>query len=332
VTPHIARIGDHGGGLARAEARFGAGDDWLDLSTGINPWPYPVPEIAPVSWQRLPDEDALASLKSAARAFYGAGPNVPIVAAPGSQALIQLVPHLMPPGDVAVIGPSYAEHARCWRLAGHSVTETSELDRATAPIVVVVNPNNPDGRSWAPQTLIKAARRRVQQGGLVVVDEAFAEVTPQISLAASAGVPGLVVLRSFGKFFGLAGLRLGFALGPADLVDRIEDAFGPWAVSGPGLTIGAAALADTGWAMSTRARLTAQARELDRVLARHGLEVEGGTDLYRLVRTVNAGHLFERLGRAHILVRAFSFRPDWLRFGLPPNAEALERLEKCLSA
>jgi cobalamin biosynthetic protein CobC len=332
VSRPIARIDDHGGSLARAKARFGAGDDWLDLSTGINPWPYPVPEIGPVSWQRLPDEDALAALKSAARAFYGAESSAPIVAAPGSQALIQLLPRLVPPGDVAVIGPSYAEHARCWRLAGHSVIETNEPERTTAPVVVVVNPNNPDGRSWAPQMLIEAARRRVHRGGLVVVDEAFAEVMPQIGLAASAGVPGLIVLRSFGKFFGLAGLRLGFALGPADLVERIEDALGPWAVSGPGLAIGAAALADTGWAMSTRARLAAQARDLDRVLARHGLAAEGGTDLFRLVRTPNADRVFERLGRAHILVRAFSFRPDWLRFGLPPDAEALERLEQSLVA
>jgi cobalamin biosynthetic protein CobC len=206
----------------------------------------------------------------------------------------------------------------------------SELDGVMAPIVVVVNPNNPDGRSWPAQMLIEAAHRCAQRGGLVVVDEAFAEVTPQISLAASAGIPGLVVLRSFGKFFGLAGLRLGFALGPADLIDRIEDAFGPWAISGPALAIGAAALADMGWAVAARARLAAVVQDLDRVLARQGLAVEGGTDLFRLARIANAGQVYDRLGRAHILVRAFSIRPDWLRFGVPPDAAALDRLETSL--
>ena len=326
----IPRIPDHGGGLARAMRHFGAGDDWIDLSTGINPWPYPVPDLPDSAWQRLPDEDALAALKAAARGFYGAGPEAPIAAAPGSQALIQLLPRLLPPGEVAVIGPSYAEHARCWRLAGHSVTETSKLEAATAPVLIVVNPNNPDGRRWSPETLFDAIRKR-EEDGLVVIDEAFAEVAlPAVSLAAAAGMPGLVVLRSFGKFFGLAGLRLGFALGPAALVERIEDALGPWAVSGPALALGRAALADAGWASAMRARLAARAAELDAVLARHGLEAEGGTDLFRLVRSGQAGAVFERLGQAHILVRSFSFRPDWLRFGLPPDADALARLERAL--
>ena len=326
----IPRIPDHGGGLSRAMKHFGAGDDWIDLSTGINPWPYPVPEIRPAAWHRLPDDDALTALKSAARGFYGARPEAPIAAAPGSQALIQLLPRMLPPGAVAVVGPSYAEHARCWRLAGHSVSETTELEAATAPILIVVNPNNPDGRRWSLEALFDAIRKR-EEDGLVVIDEAFAEVAlPAVSLAAAAGMPGLVVLRSFGKFFGLAGLRLGFALGPADLIERIEDALGPWAVSGPALAIGRAALADAGWAIETRARLAARALELDAVLARHGLEAQGGTDLFRLVRSVQADAVFERLGRAHILVRAFSFRPDWLRFGLPPDEAALARLEQAL--
>lgn len=324
----IARIGDHGGGLARAKARFGAGDDWLDLSTGINPWPYPVPPIASEAWHRLPDEDALARLKAAARAFYGAGPAAPIAAAPGSQALIQLLPRLVPPGEVAVLGPSYAEHARCWRLAGHRVSETDQMETAP-PILVVVNPNNPDGRRWPPAALIEAAQHRAGHG-LVVIDEAFAEVAPEVSLAASAGVPGLVVLRSFGKFFGLAGLRLGFALGPDELIGRLEDALGPWAVSGPALALGTAALTDARWAASMRDRLAVGARDLDAVLARHGLVGAGGTDLFRLIRTARAAALFDRLGRAHILVRAFSFRSDWLRFGLPADDVALARLDRAL--
>jgi cobalamin biosynthetic protein CobC len=313
---------EHGGALARAKARFGAGDDWIDLSTGINPWPYPLPEIPAASWARLPDEDALAALKAAARRFYGVGPDMPIAAAPGSQALIQLVPRLVPPGRVAVVGPTYAEHAHCWRLAGHEVVETADLD-AEAPVLVVGNPNNPDGRCWPVESLVAAAR-----GRLVVADEAFGEVS--LGRSAADGTADLLALRSFGKFFGLAGLRLGFALGPAALVRRIEDALGPWAVSGPALAVATAALGDADWASATRRRLARAAAELDAVLMLRGLTPIGGTDLFRLVRTTRAQSLFERLGAAHILVRRFADRSDWLRFGLAPDGAALARLDQAL--
>jgi cobalamin biosynthetic protein CobC len=324
----VARVPDHGGGLARAKARFGAGADWLDLSTGINPWPYPLPALAGTAWHRLPDDDALDALKAAARRFYGAGPAASVAAAPGSQALIQLLPRLLAPTEVAIAAPAYAEHARCWRLAGHSVIETDDPLASDAAVAVVIDPNNPDGRRWPAAALHDAARSRAVRGGLVVIDQAFGEVVEPAAL--ELGRPGLIALRSFGKFFGLAGLRLGFALGAAWWVERIEDALGPWAVSGPALAIGRAALEDAGWAAETRTRLTAAAVALDAVLDRPGFAPIGGTALFRLVRVEDAQAVFDRLGRAHILVRNFSYRPDWLRFGLPPDAAALARLDRAL--
>jgi cobalamin biosynthetic protein CobC len=329
TSPEFDRpVADHGGALDRAVARFGgARGAWIDLSTGINPWPYPVPVIPGEAWTRLPDEAALADLKAAARAFYGA-PTDP-VAAPGSQALIQLLPRLLPPTDVAVVGPTYAEHARCWALAGHRV---EQIDTPVpAPILVLVNPNNPDGRCWSAAELGRLADRQAARGGLLVVDEAFGEVAPGLSTVPQAGRPGLVVLRSFGKFFGLAGLRLGFAFGPAALMGQLATAFGPWAVAGPALTIGRAALMDTAWAAATRTRLAEAARTLDGILSVTGLEPVGGTDLYRLVRVPNAAHLADRLGRHHILVRRFDDRRDALRFGLPPDDAARARLRAALA-
>ena len=324
----VARVPDHGGGLARAQARFGAGDDWLDLSTGINPWPYPVPALDAAAWHRLPDEDALDALKAAARRFYGVGPDAAVAAAPGSQALIQLLPRLVPPTEVAVAAPAYAEHARCWRLAGHSVTETDDPLASAAPVAIVVDPNNPDGRRWPAVALCEAARLRAARGGLVVLDQAFAETVEPAAL--DLGQPGLVALRSFGKFFGLAGLRLGFALGAPWWIERIEDALGPWAVSGPALAIGTTALGDSSWIAATRSRLVKAAAALDAVLDRPAFAPAGGTDLFRLVRVADAAAVFERLGRAHILVRDFSYRRDWLRFGLPPDEAALARLDRAL--
>ena len=328
-------VADHGGALDRAVARYGGRRDaWVDLSTGINPWPYPVPVVSAEAWTRLPDAGRLAGLEAAARGFYGASTDAPLIVAPGSQALVQLLPRLVPPTEVAIVGPTYAEHARCWVLAGHRVrgVEPGDLDDGPiASVLVLVNPNNPDGRLLPPDRLLSLARAQADRGGLLVVDEAFAELTPAASLVPHAGTPGLVILRSFGKFFGLAGLRLGFAFGPAEAIGALDAAFGPWAVAGPALEIGERALLDHAWATATRGRLTAAARALDATLSTAGLEPVGGTDLYRLVRVADAGRLADRLGSRHILVRRFSERPDWLRFGLPPDAAAETRLRAALS-
>ncbi|EWY40263.1 L-threonine-O-3-phosphate decarboxylase [Skermanella stibiiresistens SB22] len=329
-----ARVTDHGGGLSGAEARFGRPrDGWIDLSTGINPWPYPVPPLTAEAWNRLPDRAAHDKLIAAAAGYFGADPTT-LVAAPGSQALIQAVPRLVPPGRVAILGFTYAEHARCWSLAGHHVTIADTLAdaAAAADCVIVTNPNNPDGRRSTPADLLELAGVLAGRGGSLVVDEAFADVAPELSVAGTAGRPGLRVLRSFGKFFGLAGLRLGFALGDRDLMARLEDHLGPWAVAGPALEIGAAAMADRAWIATTRDRLAAAATSLDDILSAHGLGVVGGTDLYRLIETPGAAALFEHLGRHGILVRPFQSKPGWLRFGLPPDAVAVERLREALAS
>lgn len=327
-------IRDHGGDLAGAAARFGSpAEPWIDLSTGINPWAWPWPgPMAPVdaaAWHRLPDRAALAGLKDAAASFYGCAPPT-VAAAPGSQALIQVLPRLVARGRVQVVGPTYAEHARCWARAGHSVETVDAPALAEGPVVVLGNPNNPDGRAHAPGDLLDLADRLAARGGALVVDEAFAEVRPEVSVAPWAGRPGLVVLRSFGKFFGLAGLRLGFALAEPALVAAIEDELGPWSVSGPALAIGASALADRAWRESARAMLAERASALDAVLSGNGIEVVGGTSLFRLVSDARAARIHEALGRAGILVRAFEARADWLRFGLPGDPAGLARLDRAL--
>jgi len=333
ATEKIGAITDHGGAVDRAMARFGAGSDWLDLSTGINPWSYPVPPVPARAWQALPDLAALDRLKRAARLCYGAPVSAPVAAAPGSQALIQLLPRLLQPARIAVVGPTYAEHELCWRLAGHRVSVVSTPDEAmatAASVLVVVNPNNPDGRRFEPLVLADLAETMAARGGLLVIDEAFADVAPEVSLVPEAGRPGLVILRSFGKFFGLAGLRLGFGFGQADLIERLEAALGPWAVAGPAIEIGAKGLADRAWIAAMRTRLTAAASSLDALLSAHGLEPLGGTDLYRLVRTGRAAAIHDALGRQHILVRNFTAYPDRLRFGLPADEAASARLDRAL--
>lgn len=319
----------HGGRLDAAIRQHGGRpEQWLDLSTGINPVPYPVPPLAVDVWHRLPDEAMLADCIAAARDYYGAAGDAAVCAAPGSQALIQKLPLLFDGGNAWQMAPTYGEYA----LQG-KVTETDAWppDFSRIPNAVVCRPNNPDGRILDRETLEAMLASAAEAGGVVVVDEAFCDVTPDVSLAGLAGHPALVIFRSFGKFFGLAGLRLGFAIGPADRINALEQAFGPWAVSGPALQIGIRAMRDRQWIASTRERLSADAARLGAMLAAHGFEIEGGTDLFVLARHGAASDIAQRLGGRHILVRSFDALPGRLRFGLPGTDDAFERLDRALA-
>jgi len=323
----------HGGDLTAARARFPGRTDWLDLSTGINPWSYPLPRLDAAAWTRLPDAGRVAAAEQAADAFYGA-PAGSALAVPGTQAALQLLPALRPPGSVAVVGFTYQEHARCWRRAGHAVAEVPSLAEAVAAadVVVAVNPNNPDGAALAPADLLTARDALAARGGWLVVDEAFGETRPELGVAGACSEPGLIVLRSFGKFFGHAGVRLGFVLADPETQLGLRDALGPWAVSGPALELGRIALADRPWAADTCRRLSAAADRLGGLLSAACLTVVGGTPLFALAATETAAGLYEHLMRHSIMVRRFDERPHWLRFGLPPDESAEARLRACLAA
>jgi len=325
----------HGGDLAAARRRFpAAAKPFVDLSTGINPHPYRLPRLPADAFARLPDADASDALAEAAAQAYGAPSAAHIGCAPGTQILLPIVARLAPPGRAAVVTPSYGEFARAAALAGHDVVAVRDIAAAAdARLVLVGNPNNPDGRLFARNDLIALAKRLRARGGLLVVDEAFMDVGPAgESLAPDVAIGNVVVLRSFGKFFGLAGLRLGFALAAPQLAARIAAVLGPWAVSGPALAIGAAALADKTWIERTRKRLAAAAKKLDAMLTGPALDIVGGTSLFRLARAPRAPALFDHLGRAGILVRRFPDQTEWLRFGLPADADAWRRLQRALAA
>lgn len=325
---------DHGGSLGRARALFAhAPEPFVDLSTGINPHSYPLFDLPATALTRLPEAERLFDLKRAAAAAYGAPDGAAVAAAAGTQILLPLVSALVPPGRACVLGPTYAEHARAARLAGHAVREVcafEELEQSN--LAIVVNPNNPDGRILPRARLLDLAGRLRQEGGTLVVDEAFMDVGPRSeSLAGDVERGGIVVLRSFGKFFGLAGVRLGFALANTDTVRRLETRLGPWAVSGPALEYGIRALSDIDWQDAMRARLIAEADRLDALFARFGIPVSGGTSLFRFIEFAHAGGLFQALGGEGILLRHFAGRPNVLRAGLPGCQEEWRRLNSALA-
>jgi cobalamin biosynthesis protein CobC len=334
VMPNDAAPIEHGGDLGAARLLFrDAPEPFVELSTGINPYPYPIPQLPPELFTRLPEPGALDRLAAIAAQAYGAPSGAHVVPAPGTQILLPLVAGLVRPGRAAVLGPTYAEHFRAAALAGHRVEEVAELAGLhNAALAAVVNPNNPDGRIIRREALLACAGVPPAPG-LLVVDEAFMDAAAGgNSLAPDVGHHDIVVLRSFGKFFGLAGLRLGFALARPAIAARLRERLGPWAVAGPAIAIGSVALADQSWTAMTRARLAQAVLRLDQVLAGAGLEVAGGTPLFRLVQTLAAPALFHHLGHAGILVRRFGPQPTWLRFGLPASEPDWARLAAALAA
>jgi len=323
----------HGGRLSEARRLFpDAPGPWLDLSTGVNPLAYPMPALGADCFARLPDADAEAALRVVAARAYGVADPACVAAAPGTQILINLLPRLMRAARVAVLGPTYAEHAQAWQRGGATVTAAETFAALDlADVAVLCNPNNPDGRRHAPERLIPLANLLAARGGFLVVDEAFADLAGQgVSVAGALPHPGLIVLRSFGKTYGLAGLRLGFALASPIRAAAIRSALGPWAVSGPALAAGTVALADREWLAETASRLEWETLDLDACIVQTGLRVVGGTDLFRLAEGVTAQRVFATLGGAGIFVRRFADRPHWLRFGFPGRPQDWDRLREAV--
>lgn len=331
----ITAVADHGGSLGRARSLFpDAPEPWVDLSTGINPHSYPLFDLPATALTRLPEPTQARELAAVAAKTYGAPSPRHVALAPGTQILLPRVFSLMKPGRAAILGPTYTEHVRASALAGHSAVEVRDFSALNeADVAVVVNPNNPDGRIVSRADLLALAETLRHRGGLLVVDEAFMDVGPrEESLCGDVGQGGIVVLRSFGKFFGLAGVRLGFTIASEEIVERLDGEFGPWSVSGPALGYGLRALADMAWQEEMRARLVAEAARLDGLLAAHGIRIDGGTSLFRHATTEHAAYLFAELGSRGILVRNFSDHPNELRFGLPGSGQEWRRLEAALGA
>lgn len=322
----------HGGGITAAAASFGGRpEEWLDLSTGINPNPVTLPELPARVWHRLPDRHLIETARHAARDHYRSGATLPLPV-PGTQSVIQLLPRLVQPSRrVAIVSPTYGEYARAFSAAGFAVDAVGNIDEIGLEhgLAVVVNPNNPDGRIYGADEL-EALHDRLKAGdGFLVVDEAFGDTNAEASLAQrAAGLSNLIIFRSFGKFFGLAGLRLGFVISRGDILARFEDWLGPWAVSGPALSLAGSLLnSDVSGIVSAIAE---RQGALHAVLADAGLTVAGGTPLFTLVADARAGDIYTDLCRHHILVRRFDYAPDWLRFGLAPDASDDARLAAAL--
>ena len=307
---------EHGGNVLAAAKRYGiAPQDWLDLSTGINPVAYAVKDINPLVWQRLPQADD--DLPQVAAAYYGTPLLLPTA---GTQAILQALPYLRPACRFAAPFPTYAEHPKAWQNCGHELIRFAPEQAATivaeTDVLLLCNPNNPSGHCYAKQDLLAWREVLAERGGWLIVDEAFVDSTPELSLAAEIGTEGLIVLRSLGKFFGLAGARVGFMLAWPGLLQAMAERLGPWPISGPARVAATQALADSVWQTAVKARLQRDMLRLTELLIKNDLHPNGGTTLYQWIMTPQAALIHEQLAQMGILTRLFT-EPVSLRFGLP---------------
>lgn len=318
----------HGGRLHMARSAFPVAGEWIDLSTGIAPWSYPT-DIEPGMLARLPDSADLAALEAAAAAVFGAEP-AHVVAVPGSDLALRLVAQLID-GRVAVMRPGYSGHVAMWGAAAPIPVGADDLETAAnVDAIVLARPNNPDGAVIKRFRLKAIAATLAARGGHLIIDEAFADATPHDSVAGT-GWPGLIVLRSFGKFYGLAGLRLGFVVAPSPVAAALRRLLGDWPVSGPAIAIGTAAYADRDWQEAQRTQLDAGVAHLDGALAAASLTIIGGTKFFRLIETPARDALFAHLAAAGILTRPFADAPDRLRIGIPRDEANSARLASALN-
>lgn len=316
--------------MRRAARHYGIDEaDWLDLSSGINPVGWAVPSIPGDVWLRLPQEDD--GLDAAAKEYYG---TAELLAVSGSQAAIQALPMLRPPARVALVAPSYAEHAHAWQRHGHrvgSVPAAEILQAGTnAQVVVIVNPNNPSGTFFSIDELLSLHAQLAAHGGWLVVDEAFMDATPEHSLASLCPRPGLIVLRSLGKFFGLAGVRVGFVLAEREVLRPLAELLGPWPVAAPSRFAATLALRDTAWQRATRKSLPLAAQRLADLLQRSNLMPSGGCTLFQWACSADAASVHDQLARQGVLTRLFD-APHSVRFGLPNEEGQWARLAAALS-
>lgn len=314
---HAAR--DHGGGLDAAIAKWGGiRAEWADLSTGINPIPYPVANIPENAWTALPDMAAANALEAAARDFWMVPKGAAVLAAPGASCLIANIPRLLPAAAVQIARKTYNEHEAAFRHAGWKITGENACAR------VIVHPNNPTGLMWSGQD------ETPNTCALLVIDESFCDIAlGNTHIRELATQPGVIILKSLGKFWGLAGLRLGFAIGDPDMIARLQEMLGPWPVSGPALHVGRTALEDMRWANATRQRLAVDVARLDAAVLMKGAELIGGTALFRLYKVDNALKWQNKLAKNKVWSRVFPYDDTWLRLGLPP-ADKWDQVEGAL--
>lgn len=322
---------EHGGDLDRVAKMYQMlPEDMLDLSTGISPAAYPLGPLDQSAWQALLGLDQQAALLACARKAYNLPHEADICMAAGSQTLLQAIPRLLPPQQVWMTNrPTYNEHAPAWQWAGHNCVFAVDLPKQ-ASSAVIVNPNNPDGYYTKKDQILACAAQCRERGGMLLVDEAFIDPQPWMSYVDCAAREDMIIIRSFGKFYGLAGLRLGFAIGAPSRIAQLRRHLGPWPVATPALQAGQLALADENWASAHRLFLASLTDKVKASFMGAGIEFIGGTSLFSTFSAPPAASLQRALARMGIWTRIYQDHPSLIRFGTPANEHIIAKIAKII--
>ena len=323
---------EHGGDLARAIKAYGIERArWLDLSTGVNPNGYDIEGLPQACFHRLPEPQDIQALEMTAREAYGVRDASAVIAAPGSEFLINALPQIRPHASVAILSPTFSTHEAAWRRYGHRVRTIDSIDSVeNETVVVMVNPNNPDGMITSPSRFKRLASDLESSSGLLVIDEAFVDTIPERSFVPHHDFPNVIVLRSIGKFYGVAGVRLGFAIGPTRILDGFRTILGAWGVSGPAIEVGRRVLEDQDWAETMRAVLNKQSDQHIKMFETLGMKRIGGTSLFHLIENSQARTLHIELAKRGIWTRVFEYNQNWMRVGLCRTQQDLKRFQTAL--
>ncbi|MCW8329132.1 aminotransferase class I/II-fold pyridoxal phosphate-dependent enzyme [Photobacterium sp. SDRW27] len=331
----------HGGNLLAMAGKYGSDPaEWIDLSTGVSPFTYPVGDIPLAAWNQLPQEND--GLEQAAANYYNASVEPVVVA--GSQAAIKALPEVMTEklgrtGTVALPSVGYKEHQHawgnyrkdgcCWQIEFYDGLPSKE-QVATCDVVLVINPNNPTGKLSRKEELTDLYVDLAKRKATLIIDEAFIDCTPNESmLSPNKDMGNLVVLRSVGKFFGLAGARVGFVFAEQAIKDSLSNLIGPWTVTGPSRSVVKQALSDSAWQSSARVLIHNNSIRLSRLIAERLTARTSGTDLFITAFLYDATFCYDFLCREKVLTRLCDEK-NALRFGLPADEKQWQHLAVAL--
>lgn len=341
----------HGGDIVSASAHYGIPlEDWLDLSTGINPESYPV-NIPVSAFEQLPYVHPEFIVASAH--YYRSSQMIPVA---GTQAAIQQLPYLLDNFPVLIPQTGYQEHREHWQIHGASICEYPSLHQAEMIAfidqalqaqpqqhLVVINPNNPTGVLLEKAQLLTWAKQ-LAHGAYLIVDEAFIDIFPEHSVLDAELAPNVIVLRSFGKFFGLAGIRLGYCFADTGVLNGLRNRLGLWQVNGPAQVIATQALQDKAWQAQAMENIQKQAALMQHIfsplmktLTAYLMEsvAANKTNLFLsyAMRLAQAQSVSDYFARSGVLLRVVDLGhgQGLLRIGLCDSSYQ-ERLESLVSA
>ena len=316
----------HGGDIDLAIKKYGGErEDWIDLSTGINGTSYPWQQSIKFELRNLPSNKLLVNLERAASAAYKVAENTETAAVSGAQQIISLLPICLKSyNSVAILGPTYNEYEKAFKSSGIKAQTVSEVSKlSSSDIAIIVNPNNPTGKVIAEEILDDLSKKV----RILIIDESF----KTFSSRRIQKFENVIQINSLGKFFGLAGVRLGFVSGPSDFIKSVRRMLGPWPISSIAAEIGTIALNDNTWISEMEKILLEGSNVLHKACSTKNWKLVGKTNLFHTYATSSSLEVEKQFAAHYIWIRTFDYSETWVRLGIPTSKYEWTRVRQALN-